>query len=276
MKSRDPQTGRLETVTKTRDKEILDSEVIARDERATATYEALAVRYVSALATKDDAIVAKKPRALSKHESSSIARLQEQFLHASLPLLFDDDAPLHALGITSAVSSEGKTMAALLVSHALATNSRRPVVLVECDWDHPSLSHDLNLPASPGLSEWLRGASDRDEVRRQIMPNLTVVPAGLGGADAMTALAELHRPELRERLADPDEIIILDLPSVLGSFYGKLAARLAEALFLVVRAGSTPASFVARACDELKEMRVEGIVLNQVQTHVPRWLQGLL
>lgn len=275
MKTRAPQTVRPGTLTKTREEVVMSSEATADDEQITEADEALAVQFVASLAATDGAVVAKKPRSLSKHESGSIARLQEQFLHASLPLFFDEHDPLHALGITSAVASEGKTLAALLVSHALATSSRRPVVLVECDWDHPTLSHDLNLPASPGLAEWLRGTSDRAEIRRQIMPNLTVVPAGLGGADAMTALAELHRPELRERLADPDEIIILDLPSVLGSYYGKLAARLAEAIFLVVRAGSTPASFVTRACDELKELRVEGIILNQVQTRVPRWLQGL-
>jgi len=253
----------------------MDGEATAEEEQITGADESLAVQFVAALASTNSTSVAKKPRALPKRDSGSIAQLQEQFLHVSLPLLFDESNPLHSLGITSAVVSEGKTLAALLVSHALATSSRRPVVLVECDWERPTLSHDLNLPASPGLAEWLRGTSDRSEIRRQIMPNLTVVPAGLGGADAMTALAELRRPELRERLADPDEILILDLPSVLGSYYGKLAARLAEALFLVVRAGSTPAQFIARACDELKEMRVEGIILNQVQTRVPRWLQGL-
>ena len=78
------------------------------------------------------------------------------------------------------------------------------------------------------------------------MSNLAVVPAGLGGADAMTALAELRRQELHERLADPDELMILDLPSVLGSYYGTLAARLAEALLLVVR-GWLYALFVRHA-----------------------------
>lgn len=275
MKTRAPYTVRPDSKATMREEVVMDSEATAEEEQITAADETLAVQFVAALAATDGASVAKKPRALPKRDSGSIAHLQEQFLHASLPLFFDESDPLHSLGITSAVTSEGKTLAALLVSHALATSSRRPVVLVECDWERPTLSHDLNLPASPGLAEWLRGTSDRSEIRRQIMPNLTVVPAGLGGADAMTALAELRRPELRERLADPDEIIILDLPSVLGSYYGKLAARLAEAIFLVVRAGSTPAQFIARACDELKEMRVEGIILNQVQTRVPRWLQGL-
>lgn len=278
MKTHAPQAGRRNAPRKTTKEVVMKGKATVEpvgDDQATETGEALAVRVVSPLPSTNGAIIANKSGSLSKRESGSIARLQDQVLHAALPLFFAEQNPLHSLGITSAVASEGKTLAALLFSNALATSSRRPVVLVECDWDRPTLSHDLNLPAAPGLAEWLRGTCDRSDIRHQVMSNLTVVPAGLGGADAMTALAELHRPELRERLADPDEIIILDLPSVLGSYYGKLAARLADALFLVVRAGSTPASFVARACDELKEMRVEGIILNQVQTRVPRWLQGL-
>lgn len=242
----------------------------------TANNKASTSQFVASLATRKSSLLSKKPRQPSERDIGSIARLQAEFLHVSLPLFFAEQDPVRTLGITSAVAGEGKTLAALLVSHALAASSRREVVLVECDWQRPTLSRDLDLPASPGFSEWLRGAADRAEIRHQFMPNLTVVPAGLGGADSMTALAEFRRPEFRERLADPDELLILDLPSVLGSYYGPLAARLADALLLVVRAGSTPASFVAQACEVLKNMHVEGIVLNQVQTRIPRWLQSLM
>lgn len=275
MKTLDSQTRDLERDTNVRGERVMDDDGIIEDEKPTMTVRVVKPQFFALLAERNLPSTAKKPRTLSERESSSIARLQAELLHISLPLFFAESDPVHSVGITSAVPGEGKTLAALLVSHALATNSRRPVVLVECDWDRPTLSRDLDLPSSPGLSEWLRGTTDRSEIRHQIMPNLTVVPAGLGGADAMTSLAELQRPELRERLTDPDELLILDLPSVLGSYYGTLAARLAESLFLVVRAGSTPASFVKRASDELKELRVEGIILNQVHTRVPRWLQTL-
>lgn len=259
-----------------REEEIMDDDIVMDDEKQATSARAITTRPVASLEPKSASFAEKKLRSLAKRESGSIARLQAEFLHVSLPLFFAEENPVHSLGITSAVNGEGKTLASLLISYALATSSRRPVLLVECDWDHPTLSRDLHVPASPGLAEWLRGTTERTLIRHSLMPNLTVVPAGLGGADAMTALAEMRRPDLYERIADPEEIMILDLPSVLASYYGALAARLAEALFLVVRAGSTPASFVARACEELQQMRVEGIVLNQVQTRVPRWLQSLL
>ena len=276
MKTLDSRPGELERDTHLEGGVVMDDRNVTDDEKLAIPTRAVTSQFISSLPLKSVSPVSKKPRPLSERESGSIARLQAEFLHVSLPLFFAEHDPVHSIGVTSAVAGEGKTLAALLVSHAVATSSRRPVLLVECDWERPTLSRDLHLPASPGLSEWLRGTTDRAEVRRQFMPNLTVVTAGLGGPDAMTALAELRRPELRERLADPDELMILDLPSVLGSYYGTLAARLAEALFLVVRAGSTPGSFIARASEELKDLRVEGIILNQVHTRVPRWLRSLL
>ena len=222
------------------------------------------------------AVPSRSHSSLREQQNISMERLQSEFLHICLPLFFAEQDPIHCLGLTSAVASEGKTLAAWLTSCALATSSRRPVVLVECDWQRSSFARELDLPASPGLAEYLAGQSGRDDVRYPYAPNLTIVPAGEGGADAVTALALLERRELYKRLAGPEELMILDLPSVLGSYYGVIAARLAESLLMVVRAGATPSPLVTQACDQLKHLRVEGIILNQVHMETPRWLQSLL
>ena len=218
----------------------------------------------------------RQPKVLSEWDSGSVARLRTEFLHSCLPLFFADEHPVRSLGLTSAVAGEGKTSAAWLVSYALATSSRRSVVLVECDWDRPTFSRDLSLAASPGLAEYLSGESSIAEIRYQFMPNLTVIPAGAGGLDSMTELAQLKQSELYDRLAESGELMILDLPSVLSSSYGLIAARLAESLMVVVHAGNTPAPLVARACEELRPYHVEGIIMNQVQSGIPHWLQHLL
>ncbi len=258
----------------------VDTEEVTDSDRtmvmSTQTRQVARTPRPAALARLDTSLVSKKLQALSEKENGPVARLQAEFLHACLPLFFAEQDPVQCLGLTSAIAGEGKTLAALLVSHALATSSRRPVVLVECDWQRPTLSRDLDLSNAPGLAEWLCGANSRADIRHQFVPNLTVVPAGHGGPDAMTALAELQRQELYDRLADPDELMILDLPSILDSYYGTIAARSANALLLVVRAGATPSSLVAQACDKLKHLRVEGIILNQMKTRIPQWLQHLL
>jgi Mrp family chromosome partitioning ATPase len=216
------------------------------------------------------------PWVLSEWESRTVAQLRLEFQRTCLPLFFAEQSPVRTLGLTSAVAGEGKTSVAWLLSYTLASSSRRPVVLVECDWEHPTFSRDLGLPASPGLAEYLSGVNKLAEIRYPFLPNLTVIPAGLGGVDALTALAQLQQEELYDRLADPDDLMILDLPSVLDSTYGVIAARLAESLMIVVRAGGTPSPVVDRACKELQQLRVEGIILNKVRTRIPRWLQAML
>ncbi|MEO7003578.1 MAG: hypothetical protein ABI068_17255, partial [Ktedonobacterales bacterium] len=152
-------------------------------------------------------------RAVMSHgDADLISRVQTDFLHACLPLFFAEQHPVRSLGLTSAIAGEGKTLVALLICHALAAQAQRPVVLVECDWEHSSLSRDLDLLSKPGLADWLRGACDVATIRHEILPNLSVIPAGHGGPDAVVALAELERSALRESLALPDQIMIVDLP----------------------------------------------------------------
>lgn len=213
---------------------------------------------------------------LSHGDANLIERLQTDFLRVCLPLFFAEQKPVRSLGITSAIAGEGKTLSALLICHAVAAQAQRPTVLIECDWEHPTLSRDLNLLTKPGLADWLRDSADISTIRHDLAPNLTFIPAGRGGPDTVAALAERERTAMYESLALPGQIVIMDLPSVLGSYYGVIAARLVEALLLVVRAGSTPAPLVARASDELKGLPVEGVILNQAQTSVPQWLQNLL
>jgi Mrp family chromosome partitioning ATPase len=231
---------------------------------------------ISSVVPNSTPLVFEQPQVQPEWKSAPIEHLQSEFMRVCLPLFFAEQDAIRSLGLTSALAGEGKTSVAWLVSHALATSFGQSVVLVECDWDRPTFSRGLGLPASPGLAEYLTGSCQRAEVRYQFLPNLTVIPAGLGGPAALAALAPLQREEFYGRLADPGELLILDLPSVLGSSYGTLAVRLAEALMLVVRAGATPAPLVSRASEELKAWRVEGLILNQVQTQIPHWLQRLL
>jgi hypothetical protein len=43
-----------------------------------------------------------------------------------------------------------------------------------------------------------------------------------------------------------------------------------------VRAGSTPAPLVREASNRLQGLQVEGVILNQMQSKIPRWLERLL
>lgn len=212
----------------------------------------------------------------SSEPSVAGARLaEEQCRKLGESLLFASDAPARMLGFSSAVSGEGRTLLASICASALARSSGYPVALIECDWDHPSFDSLFGVPAHPGLAEWLQGEAEAARVRHQIATNLTVIPAGGGSHSAARLLHMFREPATFERLLEPEEIVVLDLPPVLTCAYGKLAANVAGTVVMVVRAGVTPDNQVAQACGELGAA-VRGVLLNQAHSNIPHWLRSIL
>ena len=222
-------------------------------------------------------VTAAKVSSFSLGNSEVSKRVQEQCQQLCFSIFFNQhSAPVRSLGFTSATSGEGKSYLALVTSVVLANDSNVPVTLVECNWDHPSLHEVFNVPATPGFAEWLRGECDESAIRHQVFPNLNFIPAGDGMRDAMKLLQQVGQASLLDMLGGSNDLLIADLPAVLTSSYGCLAAALLEALAMVIYAGTTPDSLVAEASMRLKEMPVRSIILNQSQSRLPRWLQRLL
>lgn len=217
-----------------------------------------------------------RPRQVTRRDAAYIQLIQEQCLKLCLSAFFREVAPVHTLGFTSAVDGEGKTLLALMTSTVLASQSGRPVSLIECNWEHPCVHERFGIPATPGLAEWLRHEASLADIRHQVDQNLTVIPAGQAGRDAISLLDILRQRGIQQTLGGADHLAILDLPPVVTTSYGALAARLAESLILVVRAGVTPEAAVAQARDDLGTVRVEGVLLNKVRSSIPRWLQRIL
>ena len=202
------------------------------------------------------------------------ALLQRQCLKMALGIFAT--AQVRSLGFTSAIAGEGKTFLASATAAALAGKANRPVVLVDCNWEHPSLHTLYNLPDSPGLAEWARGECELSQIRHQVAPMLTVIPAGMALGDAINITRKLSAHSIDSLLTDMNEVLIADMPAVLTSSYGSQLAHELDAVTLVVRARATWDSFVAEAQHELEEAQLEGVILNATQSRIPRWIQRML
>jgi Mrp family chromosome partitioning ATPase len=206
--------------------------------------------------------------------AASALRERCRQLYASL--FFREPQPVRSLGFTSAIQGEGKTYLARMTATVLADEQTAPITLLECNWDHPSFHEDFGIPATPGLAEWLRGQCHSSRIRHQVGPNLTIVPAGEGGSDAVRLLRQFRQNGLLTSLVAPNELVVVDLPPIITSGYGMLAASLVDALIVVVQSGATPDHLIAETVDRLKGLPVEGLILNQVKSHIPRWIRQLL
>ena len=218
----------------------------------------------------------RQPVKFTKRDTTSSRMLQDHCRQLCLALFFCEDCPVRSLGFTSSIEGEGKSFLALTTARVLAHDSSNPVVLVDCNWEHPSLNETFDIPTTPGLAEWLRGDCDEEDVRYQVGHNLTVIPAGNGSQDAVKLLKQVQNHGLLKLFRRTDELFIVDLPPILTTGYGKLAAGVLESIVVVARAQTVPDSMVAETCKQLKDIPVHGIVLNQGRSRIPAWIRQIL
>ncbi len=213
----------------------------------------------------------------SQSEAAQAQMVQEQCRQLYLSVFFREHAPVRSLGFTSSIAGEGKSFLAMVTAEVLANDCASPVTLLECDWEHPSLAEYFGFPVVPGLAEWLRNECSEVHIRYQVSQNLTIIPAGNEKQGAVKLLQQIRlRGGLVNTLVSSNELLIVDLPAIATTGYGSLAASLVESLIVVVRAGVTPDLQIAETCRQLKDLPVQGIMLNQVESRIPRWIQELL
>lgn len=203
--------------------------------------------------------------------------LLEQCRQLCLSLFSRKSDPVHSLGFTSSMGGEGKSLLALVTAQVLAQDSNDPVTLIECNWEHPTLHEYFNIPATPGLAEWLRGTCQENAIRYQVSDNLMVIPAGDGRREAVKLLKRCQQQSLTKLFGHANELFIVDLPPVITSSYGSLAASLAETVVVVARSEAIPMDILTKTCEQVKEYSsLYGIILNQKRSHIPHWIQQLL
>lgn len=220
-------------------------------------------------------------RLFSKHptevsQSEVLHRLYDapppdQYRQIFAALDLPKDAPQVVIGITSAISGEGRTTVALGLARTLAADMDLPVALVEVDLERPMLAARFRIPQAPGLCEVLRGQCRIDQAMWSVSENLSVVPVGLAGRNVSRLL---HRLPHEDPFHTPERaagITILDLPPIINHGYGAMAAGAADATLLVVRAGVTPLAMVREALARLEDVPPQGIIFNAPHSALPRW-----
>jgi Mrp family chromosome partitioning ATPase len=213
---------------------------------------------------------------LSRTQIAEACRIRMQCGQLCTSLFLDEQTTVRSLGFTSAIDGEGKSFLARLAAVVTAMDSNIPVTLLECNWKHPSFNDIFSLEQGPGLAEWLRGECDLEVIRHSMSSTLTIIRAGDDKHDAVRLLQQFRQKGVSDVLKRPDEVLIVDLPSILTASYGPLAASIIESLVVVVCMGVTPDSYVAEASTFLKDLCVHGVILNQIKSHMPRWLAEIL
>jgi Mrp family chromosome partitioning ATPase len=196
---------------------------------------------------------------------------------AYLSVPFEPSVGCRVVGITSASYGEGKTSVAIGTATAMAVDTNKPTLLMECDFAEPTLYRFLGIDRGRGLGEWLDSGVRLRIVRgAAVVPNLFVIPAGSPQSEPARSLYDLVDREVLLGLRSCFGNIVIDLPPALAISYGSLAYALADHLLIVVRSGVTITDDLERIVGQIGRDRVSGIIINGTDNRTPAWLRSLL
>src|SRR5688572_16708316 len=216
------------------------------------------------------------PPSTSPSETTALAMIDdarspiaESYRHLRTSLLLSSAGqPPKTILVTSSQPSEGKTTTAINTAFMLAQTGAE-VLIVDCDLRRPRLHAHFEIPNSRGLTNWLSGEPDLDQLIQTYdkLPNLKLLtsgpvppnPAELLGSDQMRKLLGL----LGERFGH----IIIDSPPAISFTDASILSTMADGVVLVVHSGKSSRAVVRRAKQQLLDVgaHIFGVVLNNVK-----------
>ena len=173
---------------------------------------------------------------------------------------------LRTLLITSSVPTEGKTFVSNNLAQAIVRQPDRRALIIDADLRCSRLHIPLGAPASPGLTDYLRGEVDEIAiVQHGLDGNLCFIPGGNEVTNPSELLSNGRLKTLLDHLTPVFDWIILDSPPLLPVADSSFLADLVDGVLLVVRAGQTPSEIALKGCQRLEGRNVVGVVLNAVE-----------
>jgi capsular exopolysaccharide synthesis family protein len=190
---------------------------------------------------------------------------------------FRDQGPLKTILVSSGMPAEGKSFVVTNLAISLARNKNNRILLIDADLRGPSLHSVLGAPKTPGLTEYLAGTAEANNILQRSqkplaveagpargIPNLTFIPAGAGGDNSSELVANHRIEELIATLAPHFDWILIDTPPALAFADAVDLAHAADAVLLVARAATTPYDVAQRVQAAFSNSRILGFVLNAV------------
>lgn len=195
--------------------------------------------------------------------------IAESYRHLRTSLLLSSAGqPPKTILVTSSQPSEGKTTTTINTAFMLAQTGVE-VLVMDCDLRRPRLHAHFDAPNTKGLTNWLSGETDIDNLTQTLanQPNLKFLtsgpvppnPAELLGSDEMRRLLGI----LSERFTH----IVIDSPPAISFTDASILSTMVDGVVLVVHSGRSSRAVVRRAKQQLLDVgaHIFGVVLNNVK-----------
>ena len=166
------------------------------------------------------------------------------------------------IGVTSAVSGEGKTETAVALGRVLAQADRR-VLLLEGDMRHPHLAEALGLQDGPDFAAYL-AKDDGAAAVQTCSRDLDAAVCRAAPEDPSELVSSARMCRTLEQARGRYDYVLIDLPAVMEAADAVAVSRMADGMLVLVRAGRADQDSLAETMRRLAvaEGRVLGFVFN--------------
>jgi capsular exopolysaccharide synthesis family protein len=174
--------------------------------------------------------------------------------------------PLQTILISSAIPAEGKTLVSTNLAYALVRQRGCRVLLIDADLRSPRVHDLLGAPAAPGLADYLQKSATEFEItQRAGEEGLCFIPAGNHVTHPSELISSNRMKQFLDRVRPAFDWIIIDSPPALPVADSAVLGGLVDGVLFVVRANSTPSEASQKACKELGDAHILGVVLNTAE-----------
>lgn len=171
-------------------------------------------------------------------------------LRANLAFLSLDQA-MHVITFTSFNPGEGKTSSVEGLAYA-AVRGGMSVLLIDGDVRTNSLSTQFGARGLPGLTSVIVGTSTVEDSVLEIVPGLSLLPAGPTPPNPPSLLSSGRMRELMGDLRQRHSLVIVDSPPVAHLADASILAAISDGIVLVTRVGVTNRADLPAAAANLR------------------------
>lgn len=175
----------------------------------------------------------------------------------------------NSLAVTSPNAGSGKTVAAINLALALASEVDQNVLLVDANLRNPSIHRYFGLSPKLGLADHILDGFPVDSLLLHIkgIERLAILPGNRPLLNSAEMLSSPRMAQLAAALKQEDaaRIVVYDLPN-LHTADALALAPLVDAVLLIIEAGATTDSELTNTLEHLQGVPIIGTVLNKAES----------
>ena len=191
-----------------------------------------------------------------------------KLLRTKLQFSFAGEHTCRVIGVSSALSGEGKSLSAVNLAYTLSQLNKK-VLLIDCDMRRPSIAEKLGIIKGQGLSSYLSGQIKLDNLIQKCgIPGeeeaFSVISAGRTPPNPGELLSSERMTKMIDHLREHYDYVILDFPPVGEVSDAMAVAKQVDGMLLVVRQSYCNRLVLSAAVRQFEfiNSRILGIVYN--------------